>query len=91
MQSCLKSSNRKEVYMKSYQLIVRIPEIHCVGCLNRIKNALISHGANHVDIDLSTHIGKVNFEGEEIDSQGYIDSIDNTGYSVELLTIISLD
>ena len=77
--------------MKSYQLIVRIPEIHCVGCLNRIKNALIGEGANHVDIDLSTHIGKVNFEGNESDAQGYLDAIDNSGYSVELLTVMTLD
>lgn len=77
--------------MRSYQLIVRIPEIHCVGCLNRIKNALLSEGANQVDIDLPTHIGKVNFEGSENDSQRYIDAIDDAGYSVELLTIMTLD
>jgi len=77
--------------MKSYQIITRIPEIHCVGCLNRIKNALLNQGAIHVDIDLSTHIGKVIFEGEESETINYMNAIDKTGYKAELLTVISID
>ncbi|MDO9629285.1 MAG: heavy-metal-associated domain-containing protein [Acholeplasmataceae bacterium] len=77
--------------MNKYQMIVKIPNIHCVGCLTRIKVSLIGQGATAVDIDLETHIGKITFDGDEIDSKEYVKVLEKTGYNAELLTVISLD
>ncbi len=73
--------------MDDYVMIIRINGIHCVGCLNRIKQAAMSKDAETVDINLENHIAKIYFKGEQSDSEAINQAIIDAGYDIELLTL----
>jgi|GEM_PF-964342 len=72
-------------------LIFRIGEIHCIGCVNRIKSALNQYDVENVDIDLMTHIAKVVVDQIDPDINTYLNAITQTGYHAEFLTSIKED
>jgi copper chaperone CopZ len=71
--------------------VIRIGDIHCIGCVNRITFALESLGATHVDIDLSIHIAKVSTESSVQDEHTFVQAINDTGYQAEYLTTLEED
>ncbi|MBU1141490.1 MAG: heavy-metal-associated domain-containing protein [Firmicutes bacterium] len=74
--------------MNDYVLIIRIQDIHCVGCLNRIQHAVMNLDANHVEVDLSNHIGKIYFHGDSTRSADFCKAILDAGYHAEQLALI---
>ncbi|MDY0295230.1 MAG: heavy metal-associated domain-containing protein [Acholeplasmataceae bacterium] len=69
-------------------LIFKIGDIHCIGCINRISNAIKDKGAVDVDIDLATRIAKIFIEEKNVDHIIYEKAIAQTGYHGEYLTTI---
>lgn len=74
---------------KEYRLVIRLSGIHCVGCFNRIEQALTQLDAQHIDLDPSTNIGKIDYIGNKDKAQMFIDAIHHAGYQVEYLTLIN--
>lgn len=75
--------------MKTY--MIRIGDIHCIGCVNRITFALESVGATRVDIDLSTHIAKVSTESIDQNEEVFVQAIADSGYQAEYMTTLQED
>lgn len=71
------------------RIIYRVQEVHCIGCVNRITNALLNKGALHVDFNIETLIAKVDTEEINPDVEMYLDAIKKTGYDAEYLTTIT--
>ncbi|MCR3905477.1 MAG: heavy-metal-associated domain-containing protein [Tenericutes bacterium] len=77
--------------MKNYQLIIRIDSITCVGCMNRITQTLTAMGADQVDIDISTKIAKIFYEGLEEDGTTYFEAVNHMGYPSEYLVLMEVE
>ena len=69
-------------------IVIRIGDIHCIGCVNRITSALRAKGAINVDIEITTHIAKVFTEEEDPEENTYLQAIIDSGYNAEYLTTI---
>lgn len=71
------------------RLVIRLSGMHCVGCYNRIEQTLSQLGAEHIDLDISTNIGKIDYLGDEGKAKLFIDAILKIGYQAEFLAIIN--
>lgn len=69
------------------RLVSNIEGIHCFGCLNRINTKLQSVGADKIDIDMTTKIMKVDFNGEEKDAEKFITAVEEIGYKAKKIVV----
>lgn len=65
--------------------IYRVNDIHCVGCVNRIKQAVMNQGALSVEINLENHTAIVR-SSEDNNENVYLQAIQSLGYEAELLS-----
>jgi len=72
-----------------YTLRVKIDNMHCGSCVNRIENTLSRLGADKAEVDLSKGFAVVRFSGEKEDSKLYVESIKSLGYEAQELSVSS--
>ncbi len=70
------------------KLIFKLENIHCVGCANRVKNALISAGALHVDVDFSSKTAHALVHHFEHGDTTYTSAIEKSGYETQLIAVL---
>ena len=69
------------------RLVSNIDGIHCFGCMNRINTKLKSLGADKIDIDITTKIMKVDYVGQEVDSDKFIEAVEELGYKAKKIVV----
>ncbi len=72
-----------------YTLRVKIDNMHCASCVNRIENILRRLGADEADVNISRGFGLVKYRGEEDDAEVYVEGIESLGYAAKKLSVSS--
>ena len=74
---------RKKAVEQEEKVVIRVPTIHCSGCVNNVQRALnAKRGVNHVEGDPQTKEFTISYLEHEIDEEEIRESIVHMGHQV---------